>query len=147
MCLYCDRIANPDKHKLNSKPTEIKRSRIKPKAYKVAPYSKKGKERKSKERSAMVKYWNQEKSMHGGVCRCKECGKKIQEFSPTFVAHILSKGAHEYFRTDTRNFILLCFDCHFKFDHGLRKEMRIWAYCEQVIRDLKEEYAKIFKQD
>lgn len=72
--------------------------------------------------------------------RCEECGRSLgDEPRPVFFSHILSKGAHPRLRCDKRNFNLLCFNCHRKWEDGTndsRMRMNIWNKNEQTIKIL-----------
>jgi len=49
--------------------------------------------------------------------RCEVCGELITAFNPVNYAHILPKGSYGFFRIRKKNIRLMCFGCHYKFDH------------------------------
>ena len=72
---------------------------------------------------------------------CEECGKPIPQYSSTAISHILSRGAYAPMAYDLRNFNLLCYECHAKWENPLtRTKMRIWEKNSGVISTLKQEY-------
>ena len=72
---------------------------------------------------------------------CEECLKPLNEFSATYVSHILSRGAHPEMAHDPRNINILCFDHHNRWEHATtRKDMRIYRSNVERVRKLKKEY-------
>lgn len=74
---------------------------------------------------------------------CEECllngiETYLINFSRYFISHILGKGAHPVLRHHLKNFNLLCADCHNKYEHGKRSEMKIAIKNEPVIEQLLE---------
>lgn len=73
---------------------------------------------------------------------CEECYVHIREASPHNFSHILSKGAEPRARHLIRNFNLLCFNCHNKWEFGKRSEMRIYKKNVEIIQSIKNELHK-----
>lgn len=71
---------------------------------------------------------------------CEECMKPLREYSAVHISHILTRGAHPAIAHDPRNFNMLCFKCHGKWENGDRESMRIYAKNELTIKMLKNEY-------
>ena len=73
---------------------------------------------------------------------CNNCGIFLLSYSASFIAHILSRGAHPKIKYHPLNWILLCQQCHTDYDHGRDKQkMNIWAFVkERIIELLKIEY-------
>ena len=76
---------------------------------------------------------------------CGECGTGLGPLmSRYFMAHILSKGAYNAFRHDSRNIILLCTDHHNMLDGKVegktKDDLRIAPYLERIRMELKLEY-------
>jgi hypothetical protein len=89
-----------------------------------------------------VAVW-ESKSSHN----CEECGRDLGGmYAPNgrikrwIFSHIISKGARPDMRSDTRNFNLLCYDCHQQYEFGDRRAMKIWPKNEEIIELLKSEY-------
>lgn len=93
---------------------------------------------KEAEYDAMKLAWDQAADKHGH-CHCAECGTVLKEWQPVHCAHVWGKGAAPAFRCDPRNFFMLCFRCHHKFDHGDRKNMKIWPMAITLINKFKHE--------
>ena len=68
---------------------------------------------------------------------CEECGTYLQTFNPSFISHILSKGAFPQLRYDERNINILCFKHHEQWEFWNKKEMRIWIKNKIIIEKLK----------
>lgn len=71
---------------------------------------------------------------------CEECMKPLNEYSATYVSHILSRGAYPELAHDIRNNNILCFKCHSVWENGDRESMRIFAKNELTIESLRREY-------
>ena len=72
---------------------------------------------------------------------CEECGKPLYGYSSVHISHILSRGAYPSMAYDLRNFNLLCYDCHQKWESPItRPSMRIFFKNKRVISELKTEY-------
>jgi hypothetical protein len=71
---------------------------------------------------------------------CEECGRYLVNFSPGYISHILSRGAHIDKAKDLRNVNILCFECHQKWEFGDRKKMKIYDKNQITIQILKDEY-------
>lgn len=85
-----------------------------------------------------------------GICKdkvCEECRRPLYEFSPTFISHILSRGAHPACAYDCRNFNLLCLNCHSVWENGDRENMRIYTKNQEIIKALKKDYYGIGKSE
>lgn len=77
---------------------------------------------------------------------CEETGKPLgDEFSATYISHILSRGAHPEMAHDPRNVNLLSPEAHEQWENGDRKKMNIFASNEIRIEALKNEYATLKK--
>lgn len=60
---------------------------------------------------------------------CENCGKPLQEFSPAFISHIKTRGAHTELRYDPMNTNTLCFDCHNKWEFApIERKERMYIY-------------------
>ena len=72
--------------------------------------------------------------------RCEETGVSIPFYSAVNISHILTRGAHPAIAKDPRNFNLLTFLAHQKWEVGNRKSMRIYNKNQIKIEKLKLEY-------
>lgn len=60
---------------------------------------------------------------------CENCGKPLKDYSPAFISHIKTRGAHTELRYDPINSNMLCFSCHRKWEYGTQKEReRMYIY-------------------
>lgn len=75
--------------------------------------------------------------------QCAECMRPLNQYSATYVSHILTRGAHPETAHDPRNVNILCFAHHSVWENGDRQKMRIFAGNQLVIEQLKKEYGKI----
>jgi hypothetical protein len=57
-------------------------------------------------------------------CRCEVCDRPIHEPLAQNFAHVLSKGAYPRYKFKINNLWLLCFDCHYEYDHGVKSSER-----------------------
>lgn len=73
---------------------------------------------------------------------CQECHRHLENYSATYISHILSRGAHPEMAYDLRNFNILCPACHQKWENGDRQKMRIWNKNEIIMNTLKKEYGE-----
>jgi len=84
---------------------------------------------------------------------CAECGRKLNQnlrengkiIDRFRFSHILPKSKYPEFKYDTRNFFILCFKCHQKWEFGGDKEkiaMKIWFPSIEKIKQLKTEIYK-----
>jgi len=112
------------------------------KTYKRIGHSAKYDEVKQQEYEAMRMAWDQAADEKGQVF-CAECGKLLPGWDAIHCAHVLSKGSAPQFRCDPRNFIMLCYEHHHQFDHGLRMQMKIWPRALAIINQLKNELRSI----
>ena len=74
---------------------------------------------------------------------CEECQKPLNNYSAAFISHILTKGGHSEMSHDPRNFNLLCFKCHNRWEFGTleqKRKMKIFEINEALIEILIEEY-------
>lgn len=72
---------------------------------------------------------------------CEECGKPIRAYSSIAISHILSRGAYAPMAYDLRNFNLLCYECHERWENPItRKDMRIYEKNKNTINELKRDY-------
>ena len=120
------------------KPCAQKRyaAKSKPKQVKVKTRpTKRHKANKDAELAAMQEFWRQNQDQDDR-CLCSECGKSLI-FDRTHVAHVLGKGAYPHLRCNLKNFVILCFGCHQKFDFGERSKMRIYDYISELENELK----------
>lgn len=72
--------------------------------------------------------------------RCEETMKPLNQYSATYISHILTRGAHPEMAHDPRNVNILCFQMHNKWENGDRESMRIYRKNQLVIDKLKKEY-------
>jgi len=70
---------------------------------------------------------------------CEECGHRLAEYSPAFISHIMSRGAHPEFAHDPRNTNILCLRDHEKWENGKRELMSINTKNQKVIDKLQTE--------
>jgi len=78
---------------------------------------------------------------------CEECGKKLPlifEDESGLVAiyrysHILPKSTHPKLRHHIDNINILCFDCHYQWDFGNKKKMRIYESNLSIINKITNE--------
>lgn len=74
---------------------------------------------------------------------CEECGKPLENYDPTYISHILSRGESPQTAYDLRNFNLLCARHHEMWESKItRKSMRIYERNQKIISILREEYGK-----
>ena len=73
---------------------------------------------------------------------CYVCKKFLGHIPKTFFfAHILSKGAYPRYKFYKKNIVLLCRDCHYKYDfQGGCKEDERFTRLLQRKQNLKEQY-------
>jgi hypothetical protein len=71
---------------------------------------------------------------------CDECGAYLSSFSPTYISHIIARGANIYFAHDLRNFNLLCGSCHHRWEFGDRKNMLVYPKNQEIKQQLLNEY-------
>ena len=77
---------------------------------------------------------------------CEECGRTIPAYTSTAISHILSRGAYAPMAYDLRNFNLLCYDCHQRWESPVtRTSMRIYEKNQKIIAELKKDYAMLNK--
>jgi len=73
--------------------------------------------------------------------KCEETGQYLFQFSPCFISHILSRGAHPEMAYDARNINLLSFNAHQQWgDSFWRKSMKIFKQNEMTIQKLRDDY-------
>ena len=75
--------------------------------------------------------------------QCAETMRPLNQYSATYVSHILTRGAHPEMAHDPRNVNILSFEQHNRWENGDRKNMRIFAGNQIIIEQLKREYATI----
>lgn len=75
--------------------------------------------------------------------QCAETMRPLDQYSATYVSHILTRGAHPEMAHDPRNVNILSFEQHNRWENGDRKNMRIFAGNQVIIEQLKREYATI----
>ena len=80
-----------------------------------------------------------------GFCVCEECrmllttkfrDKKGRVNARYMYSHILTKGAFPEFRHNEENFLLLCRDCHNRYEFGDRKNMKTYPKTLKIIEKL-----------
>lgn len=64
---------------------------------------------------------------------CNECGDKLKGLS-TEVAHILSKSTSPEIATNDTNILLICGDCHTRFDSSLEKRSQMKCFQKSVLQ-------------
>lgn len=74
---------------------------------------------------------------------CEECLKPLQNYSATWISHILSRGAFAEMAHDPRNINILCGRHHDQWENGDRKAMRIYPGNLKTIELLNSEYQKL----
>ena len=75
--------------------------------------------------------------------QCAECMRPLNQYSATYVSHIMTRGAHPEAAHDCRNVNILCFSHHSVWENGNRKNMRIYQRNLQIVEELKKEYSAI----
>lgn len=75
--------------------------------------------------------------------QCAETMRPLNQYSATYISHILTRGAHPEMAHDPRNVNILSFEQHNRWENGDRKNMRIFAGNQVIIEQLKREYATI----
>lgn len=71
---------------------------------------------------------------------CEECQHPLDYYSAEYISHILTKGSKPEIAHDPRNFNLLCPKCHYKWEIGKGKYMKIYKTNQIVIELLKIDY-------
>lgn len=71
---------------------------------------------------------------------CEECLKPLENYSPVFISHILTRGAFPEMGHDPRNINILCHKHHDQWETGKRETMRIYPGNLKIIKLLKKEY-------
>lgn len=123
---YCD-YCNEFKVKGKSKQSSLKRIPIKPK-------NKNAKANNDFYREAW-EYWRKI-----GMLKCMESGKDLGEFSPSKVAHILSRKAFPALAYELNNVIPLLPEYHDQLDSGDCTKMKIWPWIKEKRQELKRRY-------
>lgn len=80
-------------------------------------------------------YWKQNNMLY-----CMESGKPLGEFSPSKIAHILSRGAYPKLAYLIENTMPLLFKYHHQLDHGKCDELKIWFWVQEKRQELKRKY-------
>lgn len=101
--------------------------------YKENPPNKldRAKKKETGELEFMKKVWEERDHI------CEECSVFLPEFSPMYMAHILSKGASPSNRLNKNNIVILCFPHHIQLDCGEKSKMKIFKKIMDTIMDLK----------
>lgn len=75
------------------------------------------------------------------ACKCENCGKGITSPASTNVAHILPKSFFKSVRSNLKNFMYLCGDCHQMYDYSWAKAktMKVWALACERFEQFKDE--------
>lgn len=71
---------------------------------------------------------------------CEECGLELNYYSAINVSHILTRQAHPVIALDPRNFNLLTFNNHRRWETGDRKNMKIYNKNQETMQMLQLEY-------
>ncbi len=71
---------------------------------------------------------------------CEECGIELPYYSAKNVSHILSRGAHIAISLDPRNFNLLTYQNHQRWESGDRQNMKIYNKNQETMQMLNLEY-------
>jgi hypothetical protein len=78
---------------------------------------------------------------------CEECMRPIENFSPVWISHILTRGANPAIAHDPRNINILCHKHHDQWENGDRKAMRIYRGNIKIIELLQGEYQQINRHE
>lgn len=96
MCKQCYYIKNP--------PKQLNRTKL---TYRRKPTG---------EKKVFEEIWNERPHI------CVNCKDPLGNEAKTFhFAHIQSKKQHPELRLEKSNIALLCFDCHYQYDHGTKE--------------------------
>ena len=71
---------------------------------------------------------------------CEECGLELPYYSAKNISHILTRGAHPAMALDPRNFNLLTYQNHTRWETGDRKNMKIYKKNQETMQMLNLEY-------
>jgi hypothetical protein len=71
---------------------------------------------------------------------CEETGIPLQNYSPVFISHIITRGSHPEMAYDPRNCNLLSYEAHNRWESHHREEMRIFRGNEMRIKTLTDEW-------
>lgn len=74
---------------------------------------------------------------------CEECLRPLDQYSATYVSHILTRGAHPAQAHDPRNVNILCFKHHSVWENGDKESMRIYRKNLATIEELKKDYGEL----
>ena len=66
------------------------------------------------EKDLFLQIWNERQHI------CNKCGKNLPKMRTWNFSHIKSKWSRPDLRLDPNNIELLCFACHFEYDHWLK---------------------------
>lgn len=105
----------------------------------LRPVSKAGAIRKAADAKYYRASWDAAADDMGG-CRCEECRAHLPVFSPNYVSHILSRGAHPEMAHDPDNHNILCQKCHDQWEFGDRTGMNIGTRNAEKIARLYRKY-------
>lgn len=75
--------------------------------------------------------------------RCEETGRLLPVYGAVYISHIISRGANKAMACDLRNYNLLTYAAHMRWEFGgtaARKAMKVWPFNEAMIHLLKIEY-------
>ncbi len=73
---------------------------------------------------------------------CCECLRPLQEYSATYISHVISRGSEPQMAHDPRNVMILCAEHHAQYEHRpTRENMRIYPASERVIAALRADYS------
>ena len=68
---------------------------------------------------------------------CIECKLVLNDFSATYISHIVSKGSHSNLRFNLDNVQVLCASCHRRYETGDREGMRTAKATKEIYDRLK----------
>lgn len=111
-----------------------KRTRIKLKYTPVKPKNSKAKENSDYYRAMWERH---------SIKQCEECGIYLQNYSASFISHIIPKGANTFLRSEPENHNLLCLTCHNQWEFGDRKTMKIFPKNLETIERLTRKYYEL----
>ena len=120
-CYYCnrdrlDKIKSEKNIKMVVAPNDKGESQVKGKSYTKGSGGNITR-RKTTGELAMFKEIFEEREK-----RCTHCMKGLPYFNVSHFAHIKSKGKYPELRLDKSNIRILCFECHFAYDHQTKEQ-------------------------
>lgn len=67
-------------------------------------------------------------------CVCEECGKSIYKIKSSNIAHILPKSNFKSVEFEYYNYLLLCIECHARYDSSFRTASEMKCFKKAVFR-------------